>query len=56
MNDCPLMWWSDHDKEFPILSKISKKYLTGQSSSIPAERIFSIASNILTKYVKIMSR
>ena len=43
------MWWSDHDKEFPILSKIAKKYLTGQSSSVPAERIFSAASNILTK-------
>ena len=43
------MWWSDHDKEFPILSKIAKKYLTGQSSSVPAERIFSMAPNILTK-------
>ena len=42
------MWWSDHDKEFTILSKIEKKYLTGQSSSVPAERIFSMASNILT--------
>ena len=48
-NDCPLMWWSDNDKEFPILSKISKKYLTGQSSSVVAERIFSMASNMLTK-------
>ena len=43
------MWWSDHYKEFPILSKIEKKYLTGQSSSVAAERIFSMASNILTK-------
>ena len=43
------MWWSDYDKEFLIISKITKKYLTGQSSSVPAERIFSMALNILTK-------
>ena len=26
-----------------------KKYLTGQSSSVPAERIYSMVPNILTK-------
>lgn len=44
----PLSWWNGNKKQFPILSKLVKKYLCIPATSAPSERLFSI-SKILTQ-------
>ena len=44
----PLVWWFDHEKRFPILSRLAKKYLAVYSCSTSSERLFSDAGNLLT--------
>jgi hypothetical protein len=45
----PLFWWQAHSKEFPILSKMARDYLTIQATSVASESAFSIAGNAITK-------
>jgi hypothetical protein len=45
----PLLWWKDHQKEYPILSLIAKDYLIIQATSVPAEQAFSVAGNAITQ-------
>ena len=48
---CPLQdFWSKKEEDFPILSQLAKKYLCVQATSAPSERIFSIASRIISKF------
>ena len=44
-----LKWWSEHANIYPRLAKLAKKYLCTPASSVPSERIWSLAGNILTK-------
>lgn len=44
----PLMWWRLHQSSFPNLSKLAKKFLCIQATSVPSERLFSAAGNIVT--------
>lgn len=44
----PLNWWKDHEKEYPFLSSQAKRYLCIPGTSVPAERIFSTAGDIVT--------
>src|SRR5438132_5694077 len=44
----PLVWWFEHEKRFPILSNLAKKYLAVYSCSTSSERLFSDAGNVLT--------
>lgn len=41
-------WSKDHQHTFPKLSAIAKKLLCIVATSAPAERIFSVAGNIIT--------
>ncbi|CAG8676461.1 1481_t:CDS:1, partial [Scutellospora calospora] len=42
-------WWYKFEKEFPILSKIARNYLSIQGTSVPNEYAFSIAAHTVTK-------
>jgi len=48
-NTDSLIWWKTHDKDYPILSKIAKDYLTIQATSVPSERAFSISGLTISK-------
>ena len=37
----PLMWWKQHQEEFPLLAHMTEQYLTVSVSSTSPERLFS---------------
>uniref|UniRef100_A0A3Q3X9E9 HAT C-terminal dimerisation domain-containing protein n=1 Tax=Mola mola TaxID=94237 RepID=A0A3Q3X9E9_MOLML len=47
--DCPLQWWSTHAGAHPQLSVLARKYLASPATSVPCERLFSLAGNIVEK-------
>lgn len=49
INTDPLMWWKEHENEYPVLSLIAKDYLIIQATSVAAEQAFSIAGNTITQ-------
>ncbi len=38
----PLMWWKQHQQEFPRLIRMVRQYLTVSDSSASPERLFNI--------------
>ncbi|XP_038062483.1 E3 SUMO-protein ligase ZBED1-like [Patiria miniata] len=44
----PLMWWRDHQRSFPLLAKLSRKYLCICATSSPSERLFSTAGHVVS--------
>ena len=45
----PIEWWHTYESSFPSLSLMARDYLAIPATSVPLERCFSIAGNILTK-------
>ncbi len=45
----PLMWWKGHEAFYPNIARLALKYLAIPASTAPAERVFSVAKNILVK-------
>lgn len=45
----PLIWWKSNGHLYPHLEKIAKRFLCRPSTSVPSERLFSAAGNIVTK-------
>jgi hypothetical protein len=37
----PLMWWKQHQQEFPDLTRMARQYLTVPATSVSPERFFS---------------
>jgi hypothetical protein len=37
----PLMWWKQHQQEFPRLTHMTRKYLTVSTGSSSPERLFN---------------
>ncbi len=37
----PLMWWKQHEEEFPRLSRMVRQYLAVLATSVSPERLFS---------------
>lgn len=48
MTECPLDWWRCHAAIYPTLSRLAKCYLSVPATSVPSERVFSAAGNIVT--------
>jgi hypothetical protein len=44
----PLLWWKQHNVEYPILSKLAQKYLCVCATSTSSERLFSTSGSIVT--------
>lgn len=44
-----LSWWSANQKQFPNIAKLARKYLAIPATSVPSERIFSLAGTLVSK-------
>ena len=45
----PLVWWKQNCSHLPMLQELAKKYLCIPATSVPAERLFSKAGEVVTK-------
>ncbi|XP_069124886.1 E3 SUMO-protein ligase ZBED1-like isoform X2 [Argopecten irradians] len=48
LSECPLSWWKEHCFNFPLLAKVAKQMLGIPATSVPSERVFSTAGDIVT--------
>lgn len=44
----PLIWWKEHQSDFPLLSILASCTLCIPCTSVAAERVFSTAGDIIT--------
>lgn len=48
LDDNPLDWWKANENIYKHVSKLAKRYLSISATSVPSERVFSTAGDILT--------
>ncbi|KAE9525614.1 hypothetical protein AGLY_014141 [Aphis glycines] len=48
-NQDPLLWWKYNEKKYPVVSQMAKKYLSVIATSVPCERLFNEAGQVITK-------
>ncbi|GBB99157.1 hypothetical protein RclHR1_34300002 [Rhizophagus clarus] len=44
----PYLWWLNNKSQHPVLHKLAIKYLHIPATSVPSERLFSDAKNLIT--------
>lgn len=47
--DDPLEWWRSREVVYPRIAKLARKYLSLVATSVPSERVFSTAGEVLSK-------
>ena len=47
LKEMPLEWWKSHHQSYPHLANMARKYLGVVATSVPSERLFSTADNIV---------
>ena len=46
----PLEWWKRNQKKISTLAGLARMYLAIQATSAPTERVFSVASRVISKF------
>lgn len=49
LEDCPLQWWAAHAEAHSQLARLARRYLATPASTVPCERLFSVAGHIVNK-------
>ncbi|KAF0707464.1 zinc finger BED domain-containing protein 1-like, partial [Aphis craccivora] len=44
----PFEWLKSHEKKYPLIAELAKKYLSIPATSVSSERCFSTAGNVVT--------
>lgn len=47
-NEDPLIWWKQNSHVFPLISSVAKVYLSVIATSVPSERLFSKAGELIS--------
>ncbi|XP_059897633.1 uncharacterized protein LOC132449820 [Gadus macrocephalus] len=49
LDQCPLKWWSEHTAVYGKIAHIARRYLGTPATTVPCERLFSLAGHIVQK-------
>lgn len=48
-DECPLLWWRKHAALYPTISKLVRKFLCVPATTVPCERLFSLAGEVVSR-------
>lgn len=48
-SECPIQYWGGKEAKFHLLRHLSRKYLIVPATSVPSERVFSKAGELISK-------